>query len=280
MRKRVGALVGVMVTGLSLAVFCAFFLYPAVRTLRGWWMVQSWVPARAEVIEANLEHSLQWANGATSRLPHQVNVVIRAQASYRYTYEGREYEGHLVSVHDQNEYFQRALFLALKAAHEQGQPITVYVDPRDPRRAIYCRESGADWAKYLAAALGILFLGALIANGLLPGKALIVWAFSLLSFGLPATITLFVVLDGTWLRAFFDMRALGPSSLPVPDPFHSGGVLRACHNQFRQHPILTVLLVLFDLLGAWLVLGMIWTRLRRLRPRGVQGDPANHKAGR
>jgi hypothetical protein len=246
---------------LMCAVLCSFsvvLFYPAVGTLRSWWTVQPWVATRAELTEEHLEEGSQrssWSNGNATQ---QINVVIRAYASYRYSYEGRDYEGHFVSVSDGHEYFQRALAEALFVAHKERQPITVYVEPRDPHRAIYCRDAGAQWAKDLAFGLALSGFGVVLSSVILRRHMLFAWSFTLFSFAFLAATTTYLILDQAWTLAYLDMRALGGSS-PVPDPMHPAGIARGCLVCFLLHPIVSVFLGLFDLASAWLLLMMSGT---------------------
>jgi hypothetical protein len=260
--NRLALLVGLVVTGAIVALVGTQMAGRLVER-----RTAQWIATTAEVTESHLEEHSQWST--SGRIDQTVNVVIRAHGHYRYTYGGSDYVSDVVSVPDDNEPFQRTVALTLDSARTRGQRITVWVDPKDPRRAIYCRQSSASWAGWLALGLaGALLILALIASGMSKDTTLVVlvgWWLGLLTFAIAATISLYVALDTAWLQSYVQLRALGSLS-PVPDPFRHAEVLSAGVSYLGHYPVRGVALILFDLFGAWVVVGMIWTFVRPKRP--------------
>jgi len=132
-----------------------------------------------------------WVIGATihdaMRAEHWVKVKAsvdaysRGQVSYRYTFGGAEYKGDregsfVLGGRDNLDSWHADMDAMLREAHDKRQPITVYVNPDDPRESMVDRT--LRW-KLLAMALpfaigfGAVGLGALWAIGstLLSGSA-------------------------------------------------------------------------------------------------------------
>lgn len=102
-------------------------------TLLEWREIAGWTPVPAEILEADLaEHT-----------DSEGDTTYEATATYRYEYAGTPYEGTRVAVDtgsDNIGRFQQELYRELRAAHENGAPVTAYVNPDEPYRAVLNRE--------------------------------------------------------------------------------------------------------------------------------------------
>lgn len=110
----------------------AVFLLAAWPALHDWGVTQSWQPVQAELLSASLEEK-RGSKGSSSWM---------ATASYRYRYQGNEYTGNrvgLFSGSDNIGQWQQAHAAQLQVALQQHQPVTVYVDPLHPSKAIIDR---------------------------------------------------------------------------------------------------------------------------------------------
>jgi len=101
-------------------------------TLLDWHEASRWVPVSAAIENVDLEEH----RGDDS-------TTYETKATYRYEYAGRRYSGTRVAIDsgaDNIGSFQHGLYRELKAARERGTPVTAYVDPADPSRAVLNRE--------------------------------------------------------------------------------------------------------------------------------------------
>lgn len=124
-------------SGLFAVVFSlgGFFagLQPLYRTLKSAWEVQGWQPVPAEVLASELQTS----RGSKS-------TTYRVSARYRYTFAGTTHEGTRVGLDDSGGSdnvgdWHHRWQARLQAARSQGQPITAWVDPRQPSSALLDR---------------------------------------------------------------------------------------------------------------------------------------------
>jgi hypothetical protein len=108
------------------------FSFLVLPTLTDWHAMKSWVPVQAELIDARLESH----RGDDS-------TTWQAVASYRYGYGGNRWTSDRVAVSggaDNIGSFQEDLGGELERAFRDGEPITVFVDPRQPQNAVINRE--------------------------------------------------------------------------------------------------------------------------------------------
>lgn len=101
-------------------------------TLLDWHEARRWIPAPAVVEEVELVEKR--GDDATT---------YEATATYVYEYAGQRYSGTRVAIDsgaDNIGDFQHRLYREIKAAQQHGKPVTAYVDPDDPRRAVLNRE--------------------------------------------------------------------------------------------------------------------------------------------
>ncbi len=101
-------------------------------TLLDWREAGGWLPVSAEVVTVAIEEHEDDEGGST----------YETTATYRYDYAGTSYTGTRVAIDtgaDNIGGFQHRLYYDLKAAHERGTPVTAYVDPDDPNRAVLNR---------------------------------------------------------------------------------------------------------------------------------------------
>lgn len=101
-------------------------------TLLDWREARSWVAVSAAVESVDLKEN----RGDDS-------TTYETKATYRYEYAGQTYTRDRVAIDsgaDNIGSFQRSLYRELKAAHENRKPVTAYVDPAEPSRAVLNRE--------------------------------------------------------------------------------------------------------------------------------------------
>jgi hypothetical protein len=105
----------------------------SARTLLEWREAAGWAPVPAEIVAVELEEHRD-SDGDTT---------YEATATYRYDYAGTSYTGTRVAIDtgaDNIGRFQHQLYYDLRAAHEQRTPVTAYVDPGEPNRAVLNRQ--------------------------------------------------------------------------------------------------------------------------------------------
>lgn len=111
----------------------ALFVFLVLPPLLDWRAAQSWVPVQAELLYAGLQTHSDSDGGDT----------WEATARYRYEFAAGHWEGDRVALNrgaDNIGSFQQDLATRLGMAFAVGEPVTVYVNPRDPREAIINRE--------------------------------------------------------------------------------------------------------------------------------------------
>ncbi len=132
-----------LLAGLAAGGLVVVQFYEAV-TARGW------APVDATVIAAGLSTSADSDGGTT----------YRATGRFRYEWNGATYESDRVSFsrgHDNIGRFQRDLYTRLDRHRRSGEPLTVWVDPDSPARAVAHRDphwGGAGLLGIFAVAFG------------------------------------------------------------------------------------------------------------------------------
>ena len=124
MRNVLGKFTGILF-GLIFAGFGFFFLFmTSVPLLQSWLATRDWQPGYAEIV------TVQAFNNDT-------------QARYRYTYQDINHQGHrvyLAEFKDNIGSYHKKLQVRLSAHKKSGQPIQIWVDPRNPQNSIIDRE--------------------------------------------------------------------------------------------------------------------------------------------
>lgn len=112
--------------GLFFLAFSAVFgLWPLAQMGFDTWQARSWQPVPATVVEA-VHHK------------QRDDVVVR----YRYEYGGRAYVGERIGLappDDNTSHWRRPWYERAVAARAGGAPLTAWVDPRQPARAVLDR---------------------------------------------------------------------------------------------------------------------------------------------
>lgn len=121
------------------AVFAVLFtgagywagLRPLAQTLCAAWLVRGWQPVQAQVLEARLQTHAGREGGPSYQ------VLVR----YRYEMAGSPYEGQRVGLEprpttDNVGDWQQRWFHTLRQAQQQGQAVTVLVNPRAHGQAV------------------------------------------------------------------------------------------------------------------------------------------------
>ena len=102
-------------------------------TLFEWRAAAGWSPVPAEIVAVELEEHTD----------SEGDTTYQTTATYRYEYEGASYSGTRVAIDtgaDNIGRFQHTLYYDLRSAHEKRAPVTAYVDPDDPTKAVLNRE--------------------------------------------------------------------------------------------------------------------------------------------
>lgn len=102
-------------------------------TLLEWREAAGWAPVPSEIAAVELEQHTD----------SEGDTTYETTATYRYEYEGTSYTGTRVAIDtgaDNIGGFQHRLYNDLRAAREKRAPVTAYVDPGDPTKAVLNRE--------------------------------------------------------------------------------------------------------------------------------------------
>jgi hypothetical protein len=118
--------------GLPFLAVGVFATYRTAALLWTWHEAKGWVAVEAHVTSVDLEvHSDE--DGST----------FEAACRYTYEFNGVQYAGDRVGLEqgaDNIGDWQKTVHQKLKLAFEKGQPVTCYVDPAHPQRAVLFRE--------------------------------------------------------------------------------------------------------------------------------------------
>jgi len=132
MKSKVGAALFALVFALGFGAGGYFGISQLATQLHGWWQARDWQPVPATVLATELKES--HGDDATT---------YQATARYRYTFQGRGFEGTRVGFtggFDNVGTWQRDHYQQLVAAQRDNTPVTVWIDPSDPRRSVFDRE--------------------------------------------------------------------------------------------------------------------------------------------
>jgi len=130
-RKASGKHGGSLILTLFGAIFIIAGLIPGGIALHSLYQVMDagdWVSVPATVLDARLVRGEDTA---------------RVEARYRYRYAGRDYEGERVSFHGGSDNigdFHQATHSRLQRHRDDGEPVTVYVNPDAPAQAVIVRD--------------------------------------------------------------------------------------------------------------------------------------------
>lgn len=102
--------------------------------LHGAWVVRSWQPVPVEVLENELHASTD----------HEGSTTYAVRARYHYEWAGRRYESTRVGLagggSDNIDDWHQVWDARLRAAREGGPPLTAWIDPQHPERAVLDRQ--------------------------------------------------------------------------------------------------------------------------------------------
>ena len=121
-----------LVFGLGFFAFGVFMACHTVSLFRLWQDAKSWVAVDARIESVDLEV-----------VTDEDGDTYKVTCHYVYEFDGACFEGDRVGLEgaaDNVGDWQRATHRKLKAAHEEDRPVTCYVDPAHPERAILRRE--------------------------------------------------------------------------------------------------------------------------------------------
>lgn len=107
-------------------------MFSLLPSLMEWQQMKSWEP-----IEAHLQ------SGGYRTKRSDDGSTYQAYATYTYSYQGQQYRGDRVAINGGSDNigdFQQNLGRNLERAHRLNQPVTVWVDPAQPRQAVLNRE--------------------------------------------------------------------------------------------------------------------------------------------
>lgn len=131
-RRQRGSVLGVLFALVFIAAGLAagaFFAWGLVD----WFAARSWQPVEARLLSVDLA-TVSDSDGGTT---------YRVEAEYAYSFEGRRYVGDRVGLHtgaDNIGDWHPRTHARLERALNAGEPVTAWVDPNDPGRAVLDRE--------------------------------------------------------------------------------------------------------------------------------------------
>lgn len=128
-RKGLGCLVLFALPFLGFGLFAG---YRISTTLWAWFQMRSWVEVPAELVSVDLESH----DGSEA-------TTYEVKAEYRYFFEGSEYSGTRVALHQGSDNvgdFHEETYRELSRARSGGTPYPCFVDPHSPSRAVLNRD--------------------------------------------------------------------------------------------------------------------------------------------
>lgn len=114
--------------GLFAAVGVGLLFLDIIPSMKEERAMRSWEQVEAEVLSANLAESQS-----------EDSTTYKAEGSYRYTWEGRQYTGNRINVDDNYDNigsYHRRQYNKLRSALDNKQPILIYVNPDAPQESI------------------------------------------------------------------------------------------------------------------------------------------------
>ena len=146
-----------LISAIVLVVGLAILAYLPVRKLYQYSQAWSWVETQAQVTSAKLKYGR-----LRTRRNGRPKTAYQAVGAYRYSFEGVEYTGHRLTLHDglstDREPAARRVS-HLKVALRKKRPVIAYVNPRSPDQAVLDRSP--DWFGIIVGSiLGLVFSGA------------------------------------------------------------------------------------------------------------------------
>jgi hypothetical protein len=142
------------VGGVIEIVLGLFFLFRGLPGLFRAVAALGWARAEGQILGAGTLGYTGRAGGGHGR-----TRMVRGAVSYRYAYEGREYVGDRLSFGTPIGLNPALASLAGASRYEAGQTVTVFVDPKEPSRAVLRRSAPSSLVFALMGA-GFLALGA------------------------------------------------------------------------------------------------------------------------
>ena len=130
-----------------------FFLFRGLPGLFRALAALGWRRADGRILDAGTLGYTGAAGGGHGR-----TRMVRGAVSYRYAYEGREYVGSRLSFGTPVGLNPALASLAGASRYQPGQPVTVFVDPKDPSRAVLRRSAPSSLVFALMGA-GLIALG-------------------------------------------------------------------------------------------------------------------------
>ncbi|MGV3572173.1 MAG: DUF3592 domain-containing protein [Ramlibacter sp.] len=127
-------LLSLLFTGLFAVGFGAGGIFggvlPLLEITGNAWSVRSWQAVPGQVLEVEIETGQR--------------RLVTTEVRYRYTFGGMEYESSRIGIGkaggDSVGSWQRRWYNRLSDARANGRPVTVWVDPKRPHRAVLDRE--------------------------------------------------------------------------------------------------------------------------------------------
>lgn len=140
-----------IVAGLAAGIYFASSLFD-------WIAARSWEPVPATLHSVNLD----------SRTDSEGTTTYRVEATYTYDWRGERFTGSRVDLHGSDNLgdWHHRLHSRLQRALRAGEPVTAWVDPDDPSRAVL--ERGMRWGRL---GFGMIFPAVFGGFGLL-----VIWA--------------------------------------------------------------------------------------------------------
>ena len=138
------------VGGVIEIVLGLFFLFRGLPGLFQALAALGWRRADGQILDAGTLGYTGAAGGGHGR-----TRMVRGAVGYRYAYEGREYLGNRLSFGSPIGLNPALASLAGASRYQPGQAVTVFVDPKDPSRAVLRRSAPSS---FVFALMGAAFL--------------------------------------------------------------------------------------------------------------------------
>lgn len=100
----------------------------ALSSVWDWMQARDWIEVQAQVLDAGLDRR---------------DETFRAIATYRYQYQGIEYEGNRLSFHGGSDNigdFHDAMHRLLERHRLSGEPLNIFIDPHHPSASVIHRD--------------------------------------------------------------------------------------------------------------------------------------------
>lgn len=121
-------------------------IYPSAKHLWAYWSARNWQQVPAQVLDVHLrEHVHRPGLRETSR---RITYSYSVESQYSFELEWRNYEGRRVGFDSgiYNSNWHHRWHATLVQARQEGAPVLVWVNPKDPQQSVIDRDQLGGWA--------------------------------------------------------------------------------------------------------------------------------------